>query len=152
MVRIAGLINSNTKAALLVSLLAIVFAGGLTIAHQFGVQANSSATTHPATIQVTNHSDTSAEPSSSDEGFINNDSSTDSSSTSSTNTSVIVNGQSIPVPQNGSVSQTITSDGTTTDVNVQSQNSSTVGQAGNSNHSSVNVNVQSHSSSQDKSP
>jgi hypothetical protein len=47
------------------------------------------------------------------------------SNTSSTNASVTVNGQTIPVPENGSTQQTITSDDNHSAVDVNVQNSST---------------------------
>jgi hypothetical protein len=68
------------------------------------------------------------------------------SNNSSSSTSVTVNGQSIPVPQNGSYSQTINNDGSTTTVNVDNQNISTSDSTGNSNHSSLHINVHSSSS------
>ena len=67
------------------------------------------------------------------------------SSQTSNSTKVTVNGQNIPIPENGSVSQTINSNGSTTTVNVDNRSSSsgTVGSSTNRSSSSVNVRVQS---------
>lgn len=73
------------------------------------------------------------------------DSSGQASSQTSTTTSVTVNGQNIPVPENGRVSQTLNTNNGTTTVNVDNQSSST-GSAGSSTNrtkSSVNVRVNS---------
>lgn len=146
MVKGAGLIFSNTKVTLLIGLLAVLLASGIILANKFSANVTKSSSDQSVTIPVKYPINSSAEPSSSDEGFVDNGSTTNSS-----NTSVIVNGQSIDVPQNGNVNQTITNDGSTT-THVEVQNSSSQSLSGTSNHSTLNVNVNSHSSSQEASP
>jgi len=61
----------------------------------------------------------------------------------SNSTNITVNDQAIPIPSNGSVDQTITSDGQTTHISAQNHTSST----GSHNNTSTNVNIHSSSSS-----
>ena len=63
-----------------------------------------------------------------------------SGSTSQTNASVTVNNQQIPVPQNGTVSKTITSGNGTTNVTISSSSSNS-GDASSTTSSSLNVNT-----------
>lgn len=63
-------------------------------------------------------------------------------------TSVTVNNQQIPVPNNGSVSKTITNENGTTQVNISSNTSSTGG-AHSSSSSSTHLNVSTNTSSDD---
>jgi hypothetical protein len=67
--------------------------------------------------------------------------------TSNTSSSLTVNGQDIPLPQNGQVNQTLSDGGTTTTVNASSSSSG----GGNTNHSSLNINVHSRSVSTSRS-
>ena len=76
----------------------------------------------------------------------------DSSSSSSTN--VTINGQAVPVPENGSYHHESSSDGSHTSVNVENHQSqsSTSGSGGSvSNHASSNVNIQVRSNSRTES-
>jgi hypothetical protein len=62
-----------------------------------------------------------------------------SSSSSSNQTSVVVNGESIPVPADGNLHQTIKNGNSTTELNLSS--------SGNNSNSSTSINIQSDSSS-----
>jgi hypothetical protein len=76
--------------------------------------------------------------------------SSDSGSSSSSHTSLTVNGRNIPIPQNGSVSQTIDNGDSTTTINAQTSSNSeqtSQGSAHNTSHTSLNVHVNSQSSS-----
>lgn len=98
--------------------------------------AVSALDTTPPEHQDSIQSDTSVD---SQVSQVNNGASSNSSSVK-----VNVNGQNIPVPENGSVNQTINSDGQTTNVSVTNQSSSSNGSASNS--STVNINSNSSSS------
>jgi len=78
-----------------------------------------------------------------DTGAVVHTNASPSAQTSQQGTSLTVNGQSVDVPQNGEVHQTISQDNGTTSIDV-SQNSS-----GNAASSSLNVSIQSNSSSQE---
>jgi cytoskeletal protein RodZ len=121
--------------------------------------ANSSA------LQINHSVSSSSNPLNSNNGTTSSNSTAQSNSSASSNVSasvnssdsghssakVTVNGQDIPVPQNGSTQQTVTSpDGSTTNVSV-SQSTSGNGQATNANSTNTSLNVQSFSSSLDSS-
>ena len=65
------------------------------------------------------------------------------SSNPSDNISVTVNGESIPVPENGNINQTITSDGGTTRIEA---NSITSSETDNDSHTSTSINIHTESS------
>jgi hypothetical protein len=124
-----------------------VAAFGVTQANQAGSPAESSAQTTITSERFDATAAMQTNPSSDQSNNSNpgpNTSSSKSSSSTSQHTSVTVNGQDIPVPENGSTQRTFTSDGGQTSVSV---NSSSNGNATNSSSSSLNVQVQSDSSS-----
>jgi hypothetical protein len=143
-----GLAFPNNRSTILFCLAVLLFIASLAAAHQ--INAAISPTANGSTsLKQTINSDSSAPA----EGFSNSDTDPQRSSDSqqSSRTSVTVNGQSIPVPENGSYSQTIKNDdGSTTTINSQSShtqsNTATNSQVNSSNSSSINVQVNSHSS------
>ena len=126
---------------------AFVLAGAAAFANTAGNQ-DVDTPSRSITVQSSASDTTQPESSSTDpETSASTDQSTAgaASSTSSTNVQVNVNGQSIAVPENGSVQKTVpTSDGT-------SQSSVSVNSSSNSSGTSLNLNVSSNSTSSDNS-
>jgi ABC-type phosphate transport system substrate-binding protein len=143
MVRLGNLAMLNIKTVAIFGLVVLLIAVSLALRQ---LTAAAPSNNHAQTIQTTgvttsSSNDSTNSPASAGESLNNSP-----AQTNSNKTQVTVNGQSIPVPQNGSVSQTIDNNGSTTTVNVQSQHASQGG-ASNTNSSSVSVDVNSSSSS-----
>lgn len=152
MVRVGNWVLSDNRVAviagvaLLLAVAGIFMISRLTQASPAGSTSNNSqvmktsGSLNTQTSQTTVNDDSSAPA----EEFLN-ESPGQASSQTSNNTKVTVNGQNIPIPENGSVNQTINNNGSTTTVNVDNRSSSsgTVGSSTNRSSSSVNVRVQS---------
>lgn len=136
--------NTNLGNQLILAGLAVVaLAGFLIIRHALQAGATAPSATH--TLHFSTNQKSSA-----DSSAAGPESAPDSNqAANSSNTSLKVNGQNIPLPQNGTVSQTLTDDnGTTTTIDAQhseSSSSSTSGQTSTNSSSTVNVNVNSSS-------
>lgn len=122
---------------------------GLVALHRYSSSA-AGAGRSPASVRSVNISTSTTPPAASSpnsslpsEEFLNSTSFSQSSSQMPVHTNVTVNGQTIPVPQNGNVTRTIEDQTGTTKVNVNSQTGST---ASNNSNSSVNINVSTNSS------
>jgi hypothetical protein len=141
MFRFGGLVLPNSKTAVLAAVSLLLAIAGIAAVRQL-TSAQAAPASGPSIIHSVDLSSSPASTNNSPAQPIDTNQGANSSQTS-----VTVNGQSVDVPENGSTSQTIQSDGGSTTVNVQSSHSSTrTGQAGNTNRSSLNVNVHSSSS------
>lgn len=141
MVRFGNLFLFNTKAMLILVLLTLVLISGVAAQRQLS-SVSSSDIARPQPVKalkanLNNSSDANVNSPAAYEKPLN---------LSASQTDISVNGQSVEVPDNGTVTKVIESDGSQTTVNVQSQHS-VQGQAGNTDTSSVTVNVNSSSSS-----
>ncbi len=106
----------------------------------------------PVTLQASRTSDSlpmATDDQSKVEERLDSQASTESqgSATNTNQTSVTVNGQDITVPENGQVHKTITSDGTTTHVDISSSNSTSGDDTNSSTRSSTNLSIHSNSHS-----
>jgi hypothetical protein len=143
MFRFGGLVLPNSKTAVLAAVSLLLAIAGIAAVRQL-TSAQAAPASGANVIHSINLSSSPASTNNSPAQPIDTNQGGNSSQTS-----VTVNGQSIDVPQNGSVSRTMESDGGMTTVDVQSSNHSTTSQAGNTNNSSVNVRVRSNSNSED---
>jgi len=137
--------NTNLGNQLLFAGLAVVaLAGFLILKHALQADATTPLDSHTLNLSTIHKS-------SADSSTLGTESaSNNSQASSSSNTTLKVNGENIPLPQNGAVNRTITDEnGTTTTINAQrsesSSSSNSAGQASNSSSSSVQVNVNSTS-------
>jgi hypothetical protein len=138
------LVNKSLVEAAVLALLVIA---ALLLVHQ--MHQVSAADANPAVHSLVKpgisvQSIQSAQSSTAEDSFNSDSSSADagSANSGSAHTSVTINGQTVPVPQNGTVSRTIQNQNGTTKVEVDS---SSTGTSANSSNSSVNVQVDSSS-------
>lgn len=145
---------ANNRTAIEVAILVLLVVASLFIIRHFNHRAQAASlstsnngSVHSLNISATNQasgSDTQDSSAPAEESFVSGQ------NASSSHTSLTVNGQNIPLPENGSISQFVPSDnGSTTQVNASSSSSSSSssgavsGQATNSSQTSVNINVSS---------
>lgn len=145
---------ANNRTAIEVAILVLLVVASLFIIRHFNHHAQAASlstgnngSVHSLNISATNQtsgSDTQDSSAPAEESFVSGQ------STGNSRTSLTVNGQNIPLPENGSISQSVPNDnGGTTQVNASSSSSSSSssgaisGQATNSNQTSVNINVSS---------
>lgn len=144
-----GLMYKNMWVFLIVAIVAIL----TLLSHVTGMQTKLSEQpfTNAPSINTSKHTiqlnaNTSIQTESADAAAPNQSAGSSAASTpAGITTQVEVNGQKIPVPQNGSVSKTIVQDNGTTSITIDSQTNSSSNTSGSS--SRTNLNVQSSSSS-----
>lgn len=151
MIRFGNWVVSDNRVATIAGLVFLLAVAGIFIVSRL-TQASPAAITPASQVMKTDSlsntqtSQTTVDDNSSAEAeeFLNESSGSLSGQTSN-HTSVTVNGQSLPIPENGSVSQTINDNGSTTTVRVDNQSSSTGGAGSSTNRSQSSVNVRVHS-------
>lgn len=144
----------NNRTAIEIAVLVLLVVASLFIVRHFNHHAqaaslstDNSGSVHSLNISATNQtsgSDTQDSSASAEESFVSGQ------NASNSRTNLTVNGQNIPLPENGSVSQSVPNgNGGATQVTASSSSSSSSssgavsGQATNSTQSSVNINVSS---------